>query len=314
MAAFFSKIRQGISKTRDQVFNRISYAISLKSKIDEELLEEIEEILIGGDVGVETTIEIIDRIKSRVKKEKFENAQDLFHLLKDEIIRIFPVNSDSNEAVQVSQVEPYVILVVGVNGTGKTTFIAKLAKKYQTDGKDVLLVAGDTFRAAAIEQLQEWANRISVDVIKHQMGADPGAVVFDALNAAKARGKNIIIVDTAGRLHTKVNLMEELRKIKRVMQRGISEAPHEVILVLDATTGQNSIIQAKQFIESVGISGIALTKLDGTAKGGATIGIAHQLGIPVQYVGVGEAIDDLEIFDPKLFVDGLFETEKAIQR
>jgi fused signal recognition particle receptor len=314
MAAFFSKIRRGISKTRDQVFNRISLAISLKSKIDEELLEEIEEILISGDVGVETTMEIMDRIKSSVKKEKYENAQDLFQLLKDEIIRIFPANSDPNEAVQVRQVVPYVILVVGVNGTGKTTFIAKLARKYQADGKAVLLVAGDTFRAAAIEQLQEWADRINVEVIKHQMGADPGAVVFDALNAAKARKKDIIIVDTAGRLHTKVNLMEELKKIKRVMQRAIPDAPHEAILVLDATTGQNSISQAKQFIESVGISGIALTKLDGTAKGGATIGIAHQLGLPVQYIGVGESIDDLEIFDPKLFVDGLFETENTIQR
>lgn len=312
MAAFFSKIRQGISKTREQVFNRITHAISLKSKIDDELLEEIEEILISGDVGVETTMEVIDRIKSRVKKEKFENAQDLFQLLKDEIIRIFPSDSKQKEAESASSA-PYVILVVGVNGTGKTTFIAKLAKKYQTDGKDVLLVAGDTFRAAAIEQLQEWANRIDVEVIKHQMGADPGAVVFDALNAAKARGKNMIIVDTAGRLHTKVNLMEELKKIKRVMQRVIPDAPHEILLVLDATTGQNAINQARQFIEAVGITGIALTKLDGTAKGGATIGIAHQLGIPVDYIGVGETIDDLEIFDPKLFVDGLFESEKTIQ-
>jgi fused signal recognition particle receptor len=307
MVALFSKLRQSISKTRDQVFNRISHAIALKSRIDDELLEEVEEILISGDVGVETTLEVIDRIKARVRKEKYENAHDLFQLLKDEIIKIFPASSNPSEAVQT----PCVILVVGVNGTGKTTFIAKLAKKYQTDGKDVLLVAGDTFRAAAIEQLQEWASRIDVEVVKHQMGADPGAVVFDALNAAKARGKNVIIVDTAGRLHTKVNLMEELKKLKRIMQRAIPDAPHQVILVLDATTGQNSINQARQFIEAVGISGIALTKLDGTAKGGSAIGIAHQLGIPVKYVGVGESIDDLEVFDPELFVDGLFDVEQT---
>lgn len=307
MAAFFSKLRQGISKTRDEVFNRISHAISLKSKIDDELLEEVEEILISGDVGVETTLELIDRIKARVRKEKYENAQNLFQLLKDEIIKIFPLDSNQKEAIQT----PYVILVVGVNGTGKTTFIAKLAKKYQADGRNVLLVAGDTFRAAAIEQLQEWASRINVDVVKHQMGADPGAVVFDALNAANARGKNVIIVDTAGRLHTKVNLMEELKKIKRVMQRAIPNAPHQVILVLDATTGQNSINQARKFIEAVGIDGIALTKLDGTAKGGSAIGIAHQLGIPVKYVGVGESLDDLGVFDPKVFVDGLFDVEQT---
>ena len=308
MAAIFSKIRKGISKTRDQVFNKITYAISRKSKIDDELLEEIEEILISGDVGVDTTLEIIDRIKTRVKNEKYENSEDLFRLLKDEIISIFPESNNQNILTKLGQIKPYIILVVGVNGTGKTTFIAKLAKQLQNSGKNVLLVAGDTFRAAAIEQLQEWADRINVDVIKHQMGADPGAVVFDALNAAKARGREFVIVDTAGRLHTKINLMEELKKIKRVMQRVIPEAPHQVILVLDATIGQNSINQAKQFIDSIGIDGIALTKLDGTAKGGSTIGIVDKLKIPVQYIGVGEGIDDLEEFDPKLFVDGLFET------
>ena len=308
MAAIFSKIRKGISKTRDQVFNKITYAISRKSKIDDELLEEIEEILISGDVGVDTTLEIIDRIKTRVKNEKYENSEDLFRLLKNEIISIFPESNNQNILTKLGQIKPYIILVVGVNGTGKTTFIAKLAKQLQNSGKNVLLVAGDTFRAAAIEQLQEWADRINIDVIKHQMGADPGAVVFDALNAAKARGREFVIVDTAGRLHTKINLMEELKKIKRVMQRVIPEAPHQVILVLDATIGQNSINQAKQFIDSIGIDGIALTKLDGTAKGGSTIGIVDKLKIPVQYIGVGEGIDDLEEFDPKLFVDGLFET------
>jgi fused signal recognition particle receptor len=308
MTAIFSKIRKGISKTRDQVFNKITYAISRKSKIDEELLEEIEEILISGDVGVDTTLEIIDRIKTRVKNEKYENSEDLFKLLKDEIVNIFPESNNQNILTKLDQIKPYIILVVGVNGTGKTTFIAKLAKQFQNSGKNVLLVAGDTFRAAAIEQLQEWADRINIEVIKHQMGADPGAVVYDALHAAKARGREVVIVDTAGRLHTKINLMEELKKIKRVMQSVIPEAPHQVILVLDATTGQNSINQAKQFIDSVGIDGIALTKLDGTAKGGSTIGIADKLKIPVQYIGVGEGIDDLEEFDPKLFVDGLFET------
>lgn len=309
--ALFSKFKEGISKTRNQVFDKISHAIARKSKIDDDLLEEIEEILISGDVGVETTLEIIERIKGRVKKEKYEEPDELFHLLKDEIAKIFPVGN--NATLHNSDfIKPFVILIVGVNGTGKTTFIAKLAKKCQDMGKDILLVAGDTFRAAAIEQLQEWADRIGADVVKHQMGADPGAVVFDALNAAKSRIKDIVIIDTAGRLHTKVNLMEELKKIKRVMQRVIPEAPHQVILVLDATTGQNSINQAKQFIESIGVDGIALTKLDGTAKGGATIGIAHKLGIPVQYIGIGEKIGDLEEFDPKLFAEGLFATEETI--
>ena len=307
MTAILSKIRKGISKTRDQVFNKITHAISRKSKIDDELLEEIEEILISGDVGVDTTLEIIDRIKVRVNKEKYENSEDLFQLLKEEIVKIFPENSYDNFKTQLNQIKPYVILIVGVNGTGKTTFIAKLAKKFQNMGKNMLLVAGDTFRAAAIEQLQEWADRINVEVVKHQMGADPGAVVFDALNSAKAKNRDLVIIDTAGRLHTKVNLMEELKKVKRVMQRVIPEAPHQIILVLDATTGQNSINQAKQFIDSVGVDGIALTKLDGTAKGGSTIGIADKLKIPVKYIGVGEGVDDLEEFDPKIFVDGLFE-------
>lgn len=310
MAAFFSKFRKGISKTRDQVFNKITHAISSKSKIDDELLEEIEEILISGDVGVDTTLDIIERIKIRVNKERYENSEALFQLLKDEISKVFPAYNNENFLAQLNQIKPYIILVVGVNGTGKTTFIAKLAKKFQDMHKNVLLVAGDTFRAAAIEQLQEWADRINVEVIKHQMGADPGAVVFDALNSAKAKNRDLVIIDTAGRLHTKVNLMEELKKVKRVMQRVIPEAPHQIILVLDATTGQNSINQANQFIESVGVDGIALTKLDGTAKGGSTIGIADKLKIPVRYIGVGESIDDLEEFDPKLFVEGLFETDK----
>lgn len=310
--AIFSKIRQGISKTREQVFSRITHAISGKSKIDDELLDEIEEILISGDVGVDATLEIIERIKARIRKEKFEQVEDLYQLLKEEIINLFP-SADGDAAGGIDQPKPYVILVIGVNGTGKTTFIAKLARKLQDAGKGVLLVAGDTFRAAAIEQLQEWGDRIGTEVIKHQMGADPGAVVFDALTAAKAREKDVVIVDTAGRLHTKVNLMEELKKIKRVMQRVIPEAPHQVILVLDATTGQNSINQAKQFIDAVGVDGIALTKLDGTAKGGAVIGVTHKLGLPVQYIGVGERIDDLEEFDPKLFVEGLFETEESAQ-
>jgi len=304
MASVFEKLKKGISKTKTQVFDRVSHVIKAKKKIDDELLEEIEEILISGDVGVEASLHIIEAVKRRVKKERFEESEELFRILKEEVAAIFP-QSDFQE--NYLNHHPFIILVVGVNGTGKTTSIAKLANRFQQQGKKVLLGAADTFRAAAIEQLQEWANRVQVEMIKHQSGADPAAVVFDTLQAAKARQADVIIIDTAGRLHTKVNLMEELKKIHRVIQKVYPEAPHLSLLVLDATTGQNAISQARQFIESVGVNGIVLTKLDGTAKGGAIIGIAHQLNVPVDYVGVGEAIDDLQPFDPKLFAEGLFE-------
>ena len=306
MISVFEKIKKGISKTKNQVFDRVSHVIHAKKKIDDELLEEIEEILISGDVGVEATLHIIEEVKRRVKRERYEDSEELFRILKEEVADIFPRSDFQEERLSSN---PFVILVVGVNGTGKTTSIAKLANRFQEQGKKVLIAAGDTFRAAAIEQLQEWANRIDAEVIKHQSGADPGAVVFDALQAARAREADVVIIDTAGRLHTKVNLMEELRKIHRVIQKVIPEAPHLSLLVLDATTGQNALNQARQFIESVGANGIVLTKLDGTAKGGAIIGIAHQLKVPVEYVGVGEAIDDLQPFDPKLYAEGLFEYE-----
>ncbi|RMH96297.1 MAG: signal recognition particle-docking protein FtsY [Calditrichaeota bacterium] len=302
MAGLLDKIKKGFSRTREQVFDKITYAIRAHRKIDEELIEEIEDILISGDVGVDTTLEILDRVRRRVKKEKYENSEDLFRLLKEEIAGIFPPGSFPEEVLPA---RPFVVLVVGVNGTGKTTSIAKLAYRLKQGGKKVLLAAADTFRAAAIEQLQVWADRVGVEVIRHQSGSDPGAVAFDAVQAAKARGVDVVLVDTAGRLHTKVNLMEELKKINRVMAKVIPEAPHLRLLVLDGTTGQNALAQARQFIEAVGVDGIVLTKLDGTAKGGAVIGIAHQLNVPVYYIGVGEGLDDLQPFDPHLYAEGL---------
>ncbi len=299
---FLDKFKKGLSKTREQVFGQIQDVIFASRKIDDELLEEIEDLLISGDVGVDTTSEIIERVRTQVKRKNYETPEQLYEILKEEIIAMFarePVKPENPAS-------PLVILVVGVNGTGKTTSIAKIARQYQNRGKSVLLVAADTFRAAAIEQLQIWAERIDADIIKHHSGADPGAVAFDAMQAAKARGKDVVIIDTAGRLHTKVNLMEELKKIKRVIQKVIPDAPHEILLVLDATTGQNAISQARQFIEAVGITGIVLTKLDGTAKGGAVIGISHTLNIPVKYVGLGEKMDDLEPFDAETYVAGLF--------
>ena len=308
MANLFSKLKQGISKTKVQVFDRISSAVKSKRKIDDELLEEIEEILISGDVGVETSLELIERVKKRVKKEKYEDSEDLIMLLREEIVKMFPEGQFSEEQLEA---KPYVMLVVGVNGTGKTTSIAKIANRFQQQGKKVLLAAADTFRAAAIEQLQVWADRLGVDMIKHHSGSDPAAVVFDALQAARAREADVLIIDTAGRLHTKVNLMEELKKIRRVIQKGMPDAPHLTLLVLDATTGQNALSQARQFVESVAVDGIVLTKLDGTAKGGSIIGISHQLGLPVYYVGVGEKMDDLQPFDPQLYAEGLFESNAS---
>lgn len=303
MVSVFDKIKKGISKTKSQVFDRVTYAIKAKKRIDDELLEDIEEILISGDVGVETTLHIIDEVKRRVKKERYEDSDDLLKILKEEVAAVFPESKFQRSNLLPN---PYIILVVGVNGTGKTTSIAKLANRFQQEGKRVLLAAADTFRAAAIEQLQEWANRINVEIIKHQSGSDPGAVVFDALQAAHSRQAEVIIIDTAGRLHTKVNLMEELKKIRRVIQKVFPDAPHLNLLVIDATTGQNAVNQARQFIDSVEVNGIVLTKLDGTAKGGAIIGIAHQLNLPVEYVGVGEAIDDLQPFNPEFYAEGLF--------
>ncbi len=304
MSGLFGKIKQGIARTKSQVFDKISHAIHAKAKIDDELLEEIEDILISGDVGVETTLALLDNVKTRIRKEKYEDSDKLFEVLQDEVVQMFPESTYTESELSAA---PYVILVVGVNGVGKTTSIAKLAHRFKSAGKSVLLAAGDTFRAAAIEQLQEWAGRIDVELVKHQSGSDPAAVIFDALEAARSRNKDVVIIDTAGRLHNKVNLMEELKKISRVIRKVIPEAPHTSLLVLDGTVGQNALNQAKQFVDAAAVDGIILTKLDGTAKGGAIIGVANKLNIPVEYIGVGEGIDDLQPFDAALYSKGLFE-------
>lgn len=294
-------LEKGLRKTRRGVFSRISRLMSAKNKIDEDLLENLEEILITGDVGVDTTMHLLDNIRERVRKDRYESTEELNALIKDEISRLM----EAPEEIATSA-KPNVILVVGVNGTGKTTSIAKLAKYHKDRGKSVLLSAADTFRAAAIDQISLWAERVGCDVIKHQPNADPGAVVFDSLSAAKSRRTDYLIIDTAGRLHTKVNLMAELQKIIRVIQRQIPDAPHEVVLVLDAGNGQNALSQAKQFVESAQVNSIFLSKLDGTAKGGIVLSIKRELGIPVKYIGLGEKADDMEIFNPKEFVEGLF--------
>jgi len=301
--AFF-KVKDGLKKTREGVFSKINRIITGKRKIDDNLLEELEEIFIAGDVGVDASLSMIESIRERVKKERYESSEELDALIKDEIGLLLEVPEFKHVSTK-----PVVILVVGVNGTGKTTSIAKLAHYYQNQGKSVLLAAADTFRAAAIEQLSIWGERIGCDVIKHQQNADPAAVVFDAVSAAKARNSDYLIIDTAGRLHTKVNLMTELEKIKRVIQRQIPEAPHEVILVLDAGNGQNALSQAKEFVKSADVNSIFLAKLDGTAKGGVVLSIRKELGIPVKYIGLGEKMTDMDIFNPQEFVEGLFTNE-----
>lgn len=297
----FGKIKTGLSKTREGVFSKINRLVTGKRKIDEELLEELEELLITGDVGVETSLHILDNIRSRVKKEKYQTSEELDFLIIDEVKKLLDFQD-----VDLPATKPFVVLVVGVNGTGKTTSIAKLAHYYQKQGKSVLLAAADTFRAAAIDQLATWGERLGTEVIKHHANSDPAAVVFDACTAALKRNSDLLIIDTAGRLHTKVNLMSELDKIYRIIQRQIPDGPHETILVIDAGNGQNAINQAKEFIKTAKANSIFLTKLDGTAKGGVVLGIKKELGIPVRYVGVGEKVDDMELFDPEEFVEGLF--------
>ena len=285
------------------MFGKLNRIFTAKRKIDDDLLEEIEEILIAADVGVDTTLDIIEKIKKRVKSDKYQTSDELEQLIRDEV----------GNLMKIPQVETkaglHIILVVGVNGTGKTTSIAKLANLYKTEGKKVMLAAADTFRAAAIAQLSIWAERVGCDIIRHSDGADPSAVVFDALAAAQARDVDYLIIDTAGRLHTKSNLMAELNKIFRVIQKQIPEAPHEVILVLDASTGQNAVNQAKEFHQVARVDSIFLTKLDGTAKGGVVLAINKELNIPVTYIGMGEKIDDIARFDPQAFVEGLFYKE-----
>jgi fused signal recognition particle receptor len=300
---------KGLEKTKTSVFSRISKAIMGKSTVDDEVLDNLEEILITSDVGVETTLKIIDRIQARVARDKYVGTSELNTILKEEIMGLLQENEsgDGTTFDIPSDKKPYVIMVVGVNGVGKTTTIGKLAYNFKNAGKKVVLGASDTFRAAAVSQLQIWADRVGVPIVQQGQGADPASVAFDTVKSAVAQDADVVIIDTAGRLHNKVNLMRELTKIKTVMQKVVPDAPHEILLVLDASTGQNAIEQAKQFTAATEVNALALTKLDGTAKGGVVIGISDQFKIPVKYIGVGEGIDHLQVFDRKAFVDSLFE-------
>ena len=300
---------KGLEKTTTSVFSKITKAIVGKSTVDDEVLDNLEEILITSDVGVETTLKIIDRIQKRVARDKYVGTNELNRILKEEIMALLQEN-DSGDGTTFeipADKKPYVIMVVGVNGVGKTTTIGKLAHNFKKAGLKVVLGASDTFRAAAVSQLQIWADRVGVPIVQQGQGADPASVAFDTVKSAVAQDADVVIIDTAGRLHNKVNLMRELTKIKTVMQKVVPDAPHEILLVLDASTGQNAIEQAKQFTAATEVNALALTKLDGTAKGGVVIGISDQFKIPVKYIGVGEGIDHLQVFDRKAFVDSLFE-------
>lgn len=297
----------GLKKTRESVFARITRAVAGKSKVDDEVLDNLEEALISSDVGVETTLKIIERIQERVSRDKFMSTDELNHILRDEIVQMLDENRRP-DAVQPGDVPTYVILVVGVNGVGKTTTIGKLAYRFKNAGKSVVIGAADTFRAAAVDQLKVWAGRAGVDIVEKGMNADPASVAYDTAAYAKAKGYQVAIIDTAGRLHNKINLMNELGKIKKVVQKVFPEGPQEVLLVLDASTGQNAFEQAKQFTAVTDVNALALTKLDGTAKGGVVIGISDRFSIPVKYIGIGEKIDDIQIFDSAEFVDSLFKS------
>jgi fused signal recognition particle receptor len=303
-------LNQGLEKTKQSFFSKIARAIVGKSKVDDEVLDNLEEILISSDVGVETTLKIIDRIQARVSRDKVLGTDELNHVLRDEIAALLEENnSNQNGQLEINTPadgNPYVIMVVGVNGVGKTTTIGKLAYQFKKAEKKVVLGAADTFRAAAVDQLIIWSKRVDVPIVQQGMGADPASVAFDTLQSAKSQNADVVIIDTAGRLHNKVNLMNELSKIKRVMEKVVPDAPHEILLVLDGSTGQNAFEQAKQFSQATDINALAVTKLDGTAKGGVVIGISDQMKIPVKYIGVGEKMEDLQLFDRKEFVDSLF--------
>jgi fused signal recognition particle receptor len=300
---------QGLTKTKESFFGKLSRAIVGKSKVDEDVLDQLEEILISSDVGVDTTLKIIERIENRVARDKYLNVSELNAILKEEIASLLEENNSADVADFdiPKSLKPYVIMVVGVNGVGKTTTIGKLAYQFKEAGKSVVIGAADTFRAAAIDQLEIWANRVGVPIVKQSMGSDPASVAFDTVSSAKASNADVVIIDTAGRLHNKVNLMNELTKIKRVMQKVVPDAPHEVLLILDGSTGQNAFQQAKQFTLATEVTALALTKLDGTAKGGVVIGISDQFKIPVKYIGIGEKMDDLQIFRRREFVETFFE-------
>ena len=311
---FFSKekkesLDQGLQKTNESIFSKLSKAVVGKSKVDEEVLDELEEVLIGSDLGVETTLKVIKRIEERVARDKYLNASELDSILREEIAFLLEENNtqDLLDFDLPADKKPYVILVVGINGVGKTTTIGKLAHLFKNAGKSVVLGAADTFRAAAVDQLILWGNRVGVPVVSHGMNTDPAAVAFDTMKQGVDTQADLVIIDTAGRLHTKVNLMNELTKIKRVMQKFIPDAPHEILLVLDGSTGQNAFLQAKEFTKATEVSALAITKLDGTAKGGVVIGISDQFKIPVKYIGVGEKMTDLQLFNRTEFVDSLFK-------
>lgn len=311
--SFFSRdkketLDKGLSKTKENVFSKITRAIAGKSKVDDEVLDNLEEVLITSDVGVDTTLKIIERIEGRVAKDKYVSTEELTAILREEIANLLTENNteDGDSFTLPENKKPYVIMVVGVNGVGKTTTIGKLAYQFKKAGKKVYLGAADTFRAAAVEQLVIWSERVEVPVVKQKMGSDPASVAFDTLSSAKANDADVVIIDTAGRLHNKINLMNELTKIKNVMKKVIPDAPHEILLVLDGSTGQNAFEQAKQFTAATEVNALAITKLDGTAKGGVVIGISDHFRIPVKYIGLGEGMEDLQVFRKKEFVNSLF--------
>ena len=300
------KFREGLTKTRDSFSGKVNDLVARYRKVDEEFFEELEEILIGADVGVNTVMELIDELRMEVKRRNIQDPREVKSVISEKLVEIYEAGEDVSPAINFQQDGLTVVLVVGVNGVGKTTSIGKIAKKLKLEGKSVLLAAGDTFRAGAIEQLEVWGERVGVDVIKQSAGSDPAAVMYDAVQAAKARRVDVLLCDTAGRLQNKVNLMKELEKVKRVIEREVPGAPHEVLLVLDATTGQNALSQAKIFSEATNVSGIVLTKLDGTAKGGIVLAIRNEMRIPVKFVGLGEKADDLQEFNAEQYVYGLF--------
>jgi len=306
--AQLERLEEGLEKTRTDFFGKLARAVAGKDTVDEEVLDNLEEVLVTSDVGVKTTLEVIRRLEARVARDRYVSTGELQGMIREEIADLLLQNAPERPADFDAPLpsRPHVVMVVGVNGVGKTTSIGKMAHRYKGAGRSVLLGAGDTFRAAAIEQLDVWAQRADVPIIKQHHGADPAAVAFDTLAAATKRDADVVLIDTAGRLHTKGGLMDELSKVKRVMDRQVAGAPHEVLLVLDASTGQNAIRQAEEFTKSVDVTGLVLTKLDGTAKGGIVIGISHEFGIPVKYIGVGEGIEDLQVFDRQAFVAALF--------
>ena len=313
LRAFFSKqdqqkLKEGLANTKKSFLSKLGTALVGKTKVDEDLLDELEDVLIQSDVGVATTIKIIEALEARIAKDKYLSQEDLMRMMQEEIMNLLvsPDNEATTIEEELAKQQPYVVMVVGVNGVGKTTTVGKLAHKFKLSGKKVMLGAADTFRAGAIDQLQIWADRAEVPLVRQEMGSDPASVAFDTLQSAKAQACDIVFIDTAGRLHNKINLMNELSKVKRVMDKVVPEAPHEVLLVLDGSTGQNAFEQAKQFTAATEVTSLAITKLDGTAKGGVLLGISDQFQIPVKYIGVGEGIEDLQLFDKRNFIQTLF--------